>query len=86
MKNTLFKSEDMKSNKEAAEILREIADRVEQGSILLKKGSKEVKVDIPKKVEVEIEASKKDKKGQVKKQLEIEIEWTEGEGGEVSIE
>lgn len=86
MKKILFKSEEMKSNKQAANILREVADKVEDGSILLKKGSKEVKVDIPKKVEVEIEASKKEKKEQIKKQLEIEIEWIEGESGEVSIE
>jgi amphi-Trp domain-containing protein len=85
MKNILFKSEEMKSNKEAADILRQIADKIEDGNILLKKGSKEVTVKIPSKVEVEIEASKKDKKGQIKKQLEIEIEWIEGESGNVSI-
>jgi amphi-Trp domain-containing protein len=85
MKNILFKSEEMKSNKEAADILRQIADKIEEGNILLKKGSKEVTVKIPSKLEVEIEASKKEKEGQTKKQLEIEIEWIEGENGEVSI-
>jgi amphi-Trp domain-containing protein len=85
MKNILFKSEEKKSNKEAADILRQIADKVEQGSILLKKGEKEVTVNIPSKVEVEIEASQKDKKGQIKKQLEVELEWIEGESGDVSI-
>lgn len=85
MKNILFKSEEMKSNKEAADILRQIADKVEEGSILLKKGEKEVTVNIPSKLEVEIEASQKDKKGQVKKQLEVELEWIEGESGDVSI-
>lgn len=85
MKDILFKSEDMKSKKEAADILRQIADKIEEGNIVLKKGSEEVSVDIPEKVEVEIEASKKDKNGQTKKQLEIEIEWVEGEIGEVSI-
>jgi amphi-Trp domain-containing protein len=85
MKNILFKSEEMKSNKEAADILRKVADKVEEGSILLKKGSEEVTVNIPSKLEVEIEASQKNKKGQIKKQLEVELEWIEGENGEVSI-
>jgi amphi-Trp domain-containing protein len=85
MKNILFKSEEMKSNKEAADILRKVADKVEEGSILLKKGSEEVTVNIPSKLEVEIEASQKNKKGQIKKQLEVELEWIEGENGDVSI-
>jgi amphi-Trp domain-containing protein len=85
MKNILFKSEEMKSNKEAADILRKVADKVEEGSILLKKGSEEVTVNIPSKLEVEIEASQKNKKGQIKKQLEVELEWIEGESGDVSI-
>jgi amphi-Trp domain-containing protein len=75
----------MKSNKEAADILRKVADKVEEGSILLKKGSEEVTVNIPSKLEVEIEASQKNKKGQIKKQLEVELEWIEGESGDVSI-
>lgn len=86
MKNILFKSEEMKSKKEAADILRQIADKIEEGNIVLKKGSEEVSVDIPDNVEIEIEATQKDKKGQTKKQLEIEIEWEEGESGDVSIE
>jgi amphi-Trp domain-containing protein len=85
MKNILFKSEEMKSNKEAADILRKVADKIEEGSILLKKGSEEVTVNIPSKLEVEIEASQKNKKGQIKKQLEVELEWIEGENGDVSI-
>jgi amphi-Trp domain-containing protein len=85
MKNILFKSEEMKSNKEAADILRKVADKIEEGSILLKKGSEEVTVNIPSKLEVEIEASQKNKKGQIKKQLEVELEWIEGESGDVSI-
>lgn len=86
MKEILFKSEEKKSRKEAADIFRQIAEKIEGGNIVLKKGSEEVSVDIPESVEVEIEASKKEKKGQSKKQIEIEIEWTEGESGEVSIE
>jgi amphi-Trp domain-containing protein len=85
MKEILFKSEEIKKRKDAADILRQIADKVEEGNILLKKGSEEVSVDLPEKMEVEIKASKKEKKGVIKRELEVELEWKEGESGPVSI-
>lgn len=85
MENTLFKSEEPKNLKETADILRQIADKIETGNVLLKKGNQEVNIQIPPKVVVEIEADEKFKKGQIKKSLEIEIEWTEGEGGDMTI-
>lgn len=86
MKDILFTSEEIKNRKDAADILRQVADKVEEGNILLKKESEEISVDLPEKMEVEIKASKKDKKGDVKRELEIELEWKEGESGPVSIE
>ena len=80
MEKILFKSEEHKNLKEAADILRQIADKVETGNVVLKKGNQEVNILIPPKVVVEIEADEKFKKGQIKKSLEIEIEWIEGEG------
>ena len=80
MEKILFKSEEPKNLKEAADILRQIADKVETGNVVLKKGNQEVNILIPPKVVVEIEAEEKFKKGQIKKSLEIEIEWIEGEG------
>ena len=85
MKNILFKSEEIKNRKDTSDMLRQIADKVEKGNILLKQGSEEISIVLPEKMEVEIKTTKKDKKGLVKRQLEIELEWREGERGEVSI-
>ena len=63
MKDILFKSEEIKNRKDTADILRQIADKVEEGSILLKQGSEEISIVLPKKMEVEIKTTKKDKKG-----------------------
>jgi amphi-Trp domain-containing protein len=84
MKNILFKSEEYKTSKEAAKILRQIADKVEQRKLTLKKGSEEISIDIPENVELEIKVDEK-RKGGVKKSLEIEIEWKEGKNKETLI-
>lgn len=84
MKKILFKNEEYKTSKEAAETLRQIADKVEQRKLTLKKGSEEISIDIPENVELEIKVDEK-RKGDVKKSLEIEIEWKEGQSKETLI-
>lgn len=87
MDKILFKSEEKKNLKDTAKILKQIADKIETGTVVLKKGEKEVIVEIPPKITLEIEAEEKYKKGQIKKSLEIEIEWIEGEDTmDISIE
>lgn len=84
MKKILFKNEEHKSTKEVAQSLRQIADKLEEGSVTFKKGTKEISLEIPQNVEFEIKVDEKHK-GEVKKSLEIEIEWKEGAGKETVI-
>lgn len=86
METVLFKSEEKKSVQEAAEILRQIADRLEAGEVVLKQGEEEVRLLIPTNVTLEIKAEE-EVKTSTKKSLEVEIEWTEGaEEAETIIE
>lgn len=84
----LFKSEEKKTQAEAATVLRTIADKVESGTITLTNQGSEVTLDIPEQVTLEIKAEEEEGQS-IKRSLEIEIEWAEGEqagpAGGVSI-
>ncbi len=85
MEKVLFKSEEKKSAAEAAAILRTIADKVEEGKLLLKQGNSECSLSIPSSLVVEIKVEEEFKR-KMKRSLEIELEWIEGEDqGEVEI-
>lgn len=74
----LIKNEEKMSRQEAVKMLRNIADKLEEGKITLSQGNKEVELIIPKRVEVEIKAEEEIKKRKTTKKLEIEIEWLVG--------
>ncbi len=74
----LFKSEEKMSSTEAANLLRTIADKVEKGKVTLTQGSKETRLKIPGRVEVQLKAEKEEGRRKVSKKLEIEIEWIVG--------
>lgn len=76
---TLFKIEEKRDITSVASFLRELADKLEQQKVVLKHGEKELKLKIPKMVELEIKAEREDGKKRSKKKLEIEIEWIIGQ-------
>jgi amphi-Trp domain-containing protein len=74
----LFKSEERKPSGEIADALRQIADKIDDGTMILKKGSDEIKLEFPPnmvfELKIEEESGRKHKKS-----FEIEMEWTIGE-------
>ena len=74
----LFKTEEKMSRGEAAELLRALADKVESGRVILQQGTKEVKLKISDRVELEVKAEKEVGRKRTKKKLELEIEWLVG--------
>lgn len=75
----LFKNEQKMSNMEAADLLRQIADKIERGKVTLVQGKKEVKLKVPGRVEVEVKAEKEEGKNRTKKKIEVEVEWVVGD-------
>ena len=85
-KNMLFRAEEWKSRQSTAEFLRELADHLEGGEVMLRRGDEEVRFALPETVELEIEVTEKVKKHKTERELEIEIEWTEEQvGGSVTV-
>ena len=77
----LFKSEEKRNVGEVAAFLRDLADRVEQQAIILRKGKEEVTLQLPPVVTLEVKAEEeRSKKGKVEYSLEVELEWKPGEG------
>ena len=74
----LFKTEEKMSAKDAAKVLRTIADKVEKGRVVLMQGNKKTTLKIPRQVEIEIKAEKEIGRKKTTKKLEIEIEWLVG--------
>ncbi len=76
----LFKTEEKMSRRMAADLLRQVADKLDNGKVKLQQGEqKAVILKIPDQVEVEIKAEKEVGKRKTKKKLELEIEWHVGE-------
>jgi len=62
-----------------SQFLRALADKIESGSVSLSQGQQEVELNIPQRIEMDIDVAQKDK-GQKGNQheLEIELSWYEG--------
>ncbi|PLX49453.1 MAG: amphi-Trp domain-containing protein [Desulfobulbaceae bacterium] len=83
----LFKSEGKKSRSDIAALLRQAADKIEEGRLTLQQGESEISLLIPETAIFEMKVEEESKR-QVKRSLEFEIEWLEGEeqgGGNLSI-
>ena len=84
-KNVIVKSDLRKNLPDVAAFLRELADKVETGTVTLVQGGQDVVIDLPETVSFELEYYEKPKKSGLKKQLEIELEWTEGDQKRQSV-
>lgn len=76
---TLFKSKEFMSNREVAELMRLLANKIEKGKVTLSRGNEDLKLKIPERLEVQVKAEKEEGKKKTEKKLEIEIQWLVGD-------
>jgi amphi-Trp domain-containing protein len=74
----LFKSEEKKTSSDIANTLRQIADKIDDGAMILKQGSEEITLEFPKNMVLELKIEEEQGK-RLKKSFEIELEWIIGE-------
>jgi amphi-Trp domain-containing protein len=75
-KTRLFKSKERKNGADVAEFLRQIAQRIESGEVVLRRGQEELVLKIPKNLILEVQVDDKEKKVKgVQHNLEIELTW-----------
>ena len=78
IETVLFKSEEKKSSSDVAAALRQIADKIDDGTMMLKKGSEEITIELPKNMILELKIEEEQGK-ELKKSFEIELEWIVGD-------
>ena len=72
----LFESEENKNRPDAGAFLHQIADRIEQGRVVLRKPGEEIALEIPYNLIFEIQVEDEDKKSKgIQHSLEITIKW-----------
>ncbi len=73
---TLFKSKEPKSRADVVNFLHELANRIEQGRVDLRRGNDEIQFDLPEQLtlELKLEDKKKRHKG-TRHCLEVELKW-----------
>ena len=80
MENVILKSEEKKSRSEIVEFLKEIAQKIDSGTVTLIQGEESVELLIPDHLTLELKVEEKLKPNRPRKmQLEIELEWMEGD-------
>ncbi len=75
----LFKSEEKKASSDIANTLRQIADKIDDITMILKQGSEEITLEFPKNMVLELKIEEEQGKKRLKRSFEIELEWIMGE-------
>lgn len=78
IERVLFKNEEKKTSSDVAIALRQIADKIDVGTMILKKGSEEITIEFPKNMVLELKVEEEHGK-RLKKSFEIELEWIVGD-------
>lgn len=72
----LFKSEERKNREEVSGFLRQLAEKISEGQVILRQGQEEIRLQLPNQLFLEILVEDEDKKNKgVQHSLELEIKW-----------
>lgn len=75
----LFKSEEKHGRVAVATFLRQLADKIEDGEVVLRQGGEELTLELPANVVLEVKAEEETGKRKTKRSLEVEVEWLVGD-------
>jgi amphi-Trp domain-containing protein len=72
----LFKSEERKKRSEVSEFLHQIADKIEEGRVVLRQAGEEITLELPYNLILDVQVEDEDKKNKgIQHSLELEIKW-----------
>lgn len=84
----LFKSEERMNRADTSVFLHQLADKLAEGTIILRQGGEEINLAIPHNLILEIQVEDEDKKTKgVQHSLELEIKWfdEDAQGGPLEL-
>ena len=78
----LFKSEARRDRSEVSAFLRELADKISEGQVVLRQGQEEITLQVPQGITLEVQVEDEDKgaKG-TQHSLEVGLKWFDEERG-----
>jgi amphi-Trp domain-containing protein len=72
----LFKSEERMTRSNVSAFLRQLADKLDEGQVVLRQGSEELSLELPQNLILEVQVEDEDKKRKgIQHSLELEIKW-----------
>jgi len=78
----LFKSEERKSRSDVSVFLRQLADKISEGQVVLRQGQEEITLQLSHSLILEVQVEDEDKKTKgTQHSLEVEIKWFDDEQG-----
>ena len=78
----LFKSEERKNRTDVSVFLHQLADKINEGQVILLQGKEELVLDLPHNLILEIQVEDEDKKRKgIQHSLEVEIKWFDDDTG-----
>ena len=84
----LFKSEERKNRADVSNFLRQLAEKISNGKVVLSQGADELTLQLPQNLflEVQVEDEEKGAKG-IQHSLEVEIKWFDNDeqGGSLEL-
>ncbi len=80
-KNTLFKGKEVRDTRDVAEFLRQLADKLEENEVVLRRGSDVAKVTVPDRMTFKIKVKEKEKKRKTKYTFTLKLKWSGGNHG-----
>jgi amphi-Trp domain-containing protein len=85
----LFKSEEKHSRAEVSAFLHQLADKVNQGQVILRQGQEEISLVLPTNLILEIQVEDEDKKHKgIQHSIEVELKWFDADeqvGGSLEL-
>lgn len=81
----LMSSEERKDLSAAASFLRDLADQLDDGQLVLRHGTEELNLSLPDQVVLEVKVEEEQERAGKKMSVEVELEWTEGETSGVTL-
>lgn len=88
VERVLFETEEKADRARVAGFLRELADKVETGRVVLEGAGQTETVEVPETVTLEVKLEEEEEDGGVENSLEVELEWRPGaepEAGGISL-
>ena len=76
----LFKSEEAKNRSEVSEFLQQIAKKIANGEVVLRRGQEELILQFPPNLILEVQVEDEEKSKGIQHSLEIEIKWFDDDG------